>query len=856
MQRLAELPLILAGPIVRRVEPRSVTVWLALKEARLITLCVYARCEEGKLVQRFIGTHPTIRLGDHLHIVAVTAGAGDAAEPLAWSELYYYDLFFQTGESTHIPAPPVPESAPHLASVGILVSDPTQADPLQLLVYPGQPLPSFVLPAAEVDHLRIVHGSCRKPHGVGREMLSALDTLLATAAQQGEDRPQQLYLTGDQIYADDVASPLLFTLIDASSCLLTGNEEEVLPLLHTPAHVLAPGRRSDSVITQAKCTTTSPHNHLLSFAEYATMYLFAWSDVLWGESLPTSEELWQSYTDVRPTRADMEREQEQYAEQVERLSAFRDALPHVRRALANIATYMICDDHEITDDWFLDGAWCKQVLSNPLGKRIVRNGLLSYALFQAWGNTPAQFSAANGLALLDAVDTWRGDEQARQIQTISELIGLPAAFRGIGTLPYTERTLHWHYSYAGPCYQIIVLDTRTRRYYATPDAFPGLLSLHAMHTQLAASLRSEVDITIIISAAPVLGIDFVETVQFWSRWRIKDNYAFDREAWALEWGTFQRFLKTICVMKRVVFLSGDVHYAFGASMEYWDNHTKKTAKLVNYTSSALCNEGAGSQLAVLAIGYPRLLHLLRHGRRPALDFFVWDIVGKNRHTLNYVLTIIRKRLYRLWWAIPRLIAAHRSPSELVLPAWGWLKGAFDSLPPDRSYRLRYLYNTLDKGVGPQHRAQRRFFKWSLRPARLALSGVSFLQERVKSVRGKLVRQSEHVEHTPTLLRRPTNTLTREAIQGTELIERKLEKRRKGLLGLFFRYEGWLNRWKAGVLIVGYNNIGEISFDWNDRTKEVRQRLYWSRPDAPDTLLMTEYCEALDLPAPENEPPLP
>jgi len=33
-------------------------------------------------------------------------------------------------------------------------------------------LPSFVLPPEDLNHLKILHGSCRKPHGVGKEMLS------------------------------------------------------------------------------------------------------------------------------------------------------------------------------------------------------------------------------------------------------------------------------------------------------------------------------------------------------------------------------------------------------------------------------------------------------------------------------------------------------------------------------------------------------------------------------------------------------------------------------------------------------------------------------------------------------------
>jgi hypothetical protein len=39
---MAPLPLILAGPIVRRVEPRSVSVWVALWDAVPVTLRLWA----------------------------------------------------------------------------------------------------------------------------------------------------------------------------------------------------------------------------------------------------------------------------------------------------------------------------------------------------------------------------------------------------------------------------------------------------------------------------------------------------------------------------------------------------------------------------------------------------------------------------------------------------------------------------------------------------------------------------------------------------------------------------------------------------------------------------------------------
>src|SRR5579884_3777363 len=39
--RLQSLPLILSGPIPRRVEPHAVTVWVALRQPKTVTLRVY-----------------------------------------------------------------------------------------------------------------------------------------------------------------------------------------------------------------------------------------------------------------------------------------------------------------------------------------------------------------------------------------------------------------------------------------------------------------------------------------------------------------------------------------------------------------------------------------------------------------------------------------------------------------------------------------------------------------------------------------------------------------------------------------------------------------------------------------------
>jgi hypothetical protein len=857
-QRFAALPLILAGPIVRRVEPHAVTVWLALKETRAVTLRIYAEGPNGKLIEQFAGTHTTVSLAPYLHLVAVTAYANSDEQRLAWGQHYSYNLFFQDPGQNASPS--------DLYAPGVLLNYPDLATSLQRLVYPGQPLPGFVLPPEEIDRLRIIHGSCRKPGGKGKEMLFALDTLIASALERGEERPQILCLTGDQIYADDVATPLLHTLIDAGQNLFA-DQTEILPSIAKSAAQLPPTQRHDVVRNLAALTTTTPANHLLSLAEYAAMYLFVWSDILWPTELPALEDLWQQYPELQPRSTDnrdIKKFRASYEQELERLYRFRGTLPAVRRALANIATYMVCDDHDITDDLYLDGAWCRQVLMRPLGRAILRNGQLAFALFQGWGNTPAQFAEEHGRLLLRAISQRNGEydreiqeEERSRIALIEEILGLPSKFNGRGALPRSERALNWYYACATPPgYQIIALDTRTQRYYHAPDDFPGLLSTYAIQAQLSALAHDKTDLSIIISPAPVLGIDFIETVQFWSRWHVKENYAYDCEAWSLNWGTFLRFLRAVSAMRRVVFLSGDVHYGFGASLDYWDHQTRQPARLINYTASSLRNEGAGAQMAVLAIGYPRLSRLLRREKATTMDFFVWDGISEDKHTLNAILTKIWRRFYRIWWAIPRLIATRRASSALVLPAWGWLRGTFDAIPPDRSYRLTYLHNTQQHPPQPTRYLHRYLLAFLIWLSHFALGIVSLLQAGTSKVRNELLRRIDANNPNPKLLKHPRQTLAREAIGGTDTIELKLEKRRAGLVDNLLQHEEMFGRWKAGSLIIGYNNLGEIGFTWNGGQGETRQRLWWYHPDNDDELQSADYSASLALPEAENEPPLP
>jgi phosphodiesterase/alkaline phosphatase D-like protein len=631
-ERINQLPLILAGPILRRTESGSVTVWVALKESRTVELEIYNSSRQ----QLFTGSRRTVQLGTHLHVVAVTAKSPPSA-PLQPGQLYFYDLNFGNGDK--------------LATPGVLAKDGL----IETIAYSGLPLllPSFALPPGDLNRLRLIHASCRKPHAEGFDALATLDVISNATAADPYQRPHQLFLTGDQIYADDVADALLHALTDAGNTLL--GWEEILPGVDKKPQELEPGERQD--ISEDKCgfTSTEAKSHLFGLGEFYAMYLFAWSDVLWQNELPDLGD------DDENTH----------------LNIFQETLKKVRRGLANVPTYMMFDDHEITDDWYILRRWCKQVIAKPLGRRVIQNGLLAFAVFQAWGNTPDQFENDKpGNRLLDAASNLsKQNSREETINEIAHLVGLPSNENETALfledlknykqlthdplIPEKERTWHgslnWHYTVAGPSHQVIVLDSRTwREYPPTNDKehkrdkddtnYPALLSQTAFQKQIPDdALKTSKEVTIVVASAPVMGVPAIESLQKLSL-TVGQKYENDTETWTFQSIAFERLLARLAAKKnhRVLFLSGDVHYGFAARLQYWaeqpfevedGNRLPQESDLLvaaQLTSSALKNEtrkgwGVGRTYNLHRVGYEFGVDYLPD----SLKFLGWNNKGKD-----------------------------------------------------------------------------------------------------------------------------------------------------------------------------------------------------------------------------------
>jgi hypothetical protein len=480
------------------------------------------------------------------------------------------------------------------------------------VAYGDLPLPSFFL-RAEASPLHFLHGSCRMLHGHGEDALVAADWVTARRAEDIASRPSALYLTGDQIYGDDVAGPLIGHLSRLGRELMGDGDDTSVPGAIRLAEVGIYGRRT--LADAAGLTSDMAGNHLFTFGEFAAVYLVAWSADTWPAAFPPASQAIPSARRIPSPKVMWRRRK--YASEVQRLARAHQALPAVRRVLANHPTYMIFDDHDVTDDWNLTLAWREGVHRSPTGRRFVANALAAYWAFQGWGNDPDLYDAS----FKDTISgflTQRGDIDA-------------ATF---------EDTL---WSFDRWCFHVptdpptIFLDTRTQREYDSRDGAERLISKVGRQATLAMVKRAGHTPglpLILVSPVPVYGLDLHERGQKFLN-DIVGSYEIDLEEWHSNLQglvDFMKFLIDELKLPSCVFISGDVHYSM--SLEVAFSWKDKGLPLTQLVSSSQKHGGVLSKVALNLLGKivpnirerigwdrpPRLVHstaIKRRFRRPA-----------------------------------------------------------------------------------------------------------------------------------------------------------------------------------------------------------------------------------------------
>ncbi|MBW4673553.1 MAG: PhoD-like phosphatase [Desmonostoc geniculatum HA4340-LM1] len=601
------LPLILTGPILKHTEPESVTVWVALKQSCQVELKVYDTTNDGEVLGNCLLSEErsTIALGKYLHVVAVTARS-TVGHRLTSNSIYAYDLLLTAANQ-----------APQTLQQALC----SNSYPTASISYFEHQKPTFALPPSRLEDLQIVHASCRKPHGSGFDALPILDRLIEASANQAQRRPHQLFLTGDQIYGDDVADPSLWVASTLGDALLGWEEQLPVGGMYCTPQELPPGERA-GVATNEAGLTAGLHNksekvasHLLSLGEYCATYLLTWSPVCWPVVFPKGRQV------TRDRRAI-----KNWNRAVRDLRQFIYTLGKVRRALANIPVYTIFDDHDVTDDWNLNQAWCLRVLGRPLGRRVVQNALLAYTVFQGWGNTPGQFEIGQpGEKLLAAAQTWSASQgtDTKADEAIARYVGMPPNDPHTG-LPLLVRdgsvfilarypeTLTWNYIVQSDCHEVIVLDTRTWRGYPADQkamsttgyayAPPMLLCPKAFEQQLVLPLQkiaeeTQIQATFVIAPTNVFGSQVIDWIHHWNLQQEKVFSTDVGDAWNINVEALAKFLNTLFGQRQqVIILSGDIHYSFAARLSYARTDSQLRSVLVQLTSSAIKNEEPITQL--------------------------------------------------------------------------------------------------------------------------------------------------------------------------------------------------------------------------------------------------------------------
>jgi hypothetical protein len=536
------LPQVIAGPIVRKVTSTECHIWVVTSNADspALNLSANENIIDGNCQRE------TVRVGKYafIHLLSFTA-----SEPFEDTARIGYALSFN--------------------------DDTQQAsweDEQCGLLYDGQS--SLCFHYTETPET-ILHGSCRKPHFHSDDALAQVDALHKNAFKKQNDFPDLLLMTGDQIYADDVAGPMLkaiHSVIDrlglyheALEGAVVTNTNELATHEHGyyEREQLLPQIATNTVLSSiffgAKkkpvFTSVNAQNHLIGSAEIIAMYLLVWSDTLWADINIDKDGIPPKYQAI-------------FDKEHEALNGFVKQLPQVRRALAHIPTYMIFDDHDVTDDWNLTRGWEQEVYGNPLSKRMIGNALIGYLLCQGWGNAPKKVAP-----LIAKVQESMGESG---LNSHDEIIDDLLAFD------------QWHYR-LDTTPPIEVLDTRTQRWRSESNMNKpsGLMDWEALCDFQHSIIGKES--VIVVSAAPIYGVKVIEAIQkvftFFGK-----ALTVDAENWMAHKGTANVILNIFRHYKTppdFIILSGDVHYSFVYDVRL--RFRRNSPHITQFTCSGLKN---------------------------------------------------------------------------------------------------------------------------------------------------------------------------------------------------------------------------------------------------------------------------
>ncbi|QUJ70610.1 alkaline phosphatase family protein (plasmid) [Photobacterium sp. GJ3] len=554
MQSAPALPLVLTGPVLRRCNASEITLWLVTTAPLEGQFVLYPGDDHSPCFEADFTASQQIQIGQSVWIV-MARFTGEF--PL--DTVLTYEIVTQQGPISAL----IPE-----------------------LLYPGEARLTVMF-KSRADYIQ--HGSCRNPHFPGKDSLVAADEKVAGLAV--EDRPALLMMSGDQIYADHVAGPTLDaisqvidllglpdeTFTDAPYATLSElrqsakqlyGRDQVLPVHEETGNWLS-DTRLFSWLPKPRRPVFSANeceNHLIGLSEFLAMYLLVWSPQVWRlvDHGRLQQQGFQCGDQVLS-----EKWQQLWHREKQEIDGFIEGLTQVQRLVAHLPTYMIFDDHDVTDDWNLTIGWEQAAYQHAFSRRIIGNSLFGYWLCQGWGNDPTQFDE-KFTSLARAFFEQPGDNTQDAM------------------IEHLYRFEHWHYE-IGTQPKMLVLDTRTRRWRSesTMNKPSGLMDWEAL-MDMQHSLMNE-SAVIIVSPAPIFGVKFIEMLQRVMT-LLGKPLVVDAENWMAHPGAANTLLSIFTHTKtptNFVIISGDVHYSFAYDIKL--RFRRNSPSIYQITASGIKN---------------------------------------------------------------------------------------------------------------------------------------------------------------------------------------------------------------------------------------------------------------------------
>lgn len=262
---------------------------------------------------------------------------------------------------------------------------------------------------------------------------------------------------------------------------------------------------------------------------------------------------------------------------------------NVRQVLAALPTYMIFDDHEVTNNWNISPTWRVKAWKHGR-EQVVIDGLVAYWIYQGWGNLHQHTTSDHPLLHVMQEAAGTGHPQGMSLQDSQEDL-LEVLRACIRQEVYGETHLHWHYDIPTTP-PIFVADARADRPVVFPDKETISTATHEpgriMSAEQMAELREwmhshNTALTILVSSVPVLlppliGLaEYLMGKRLWRhsiaplRWlgnrlsRIQEKFArrtsFDH--WPVFSATWHELVELLAEDEQdILVLSGDVHFSY------------------------------------------------------------------------------------------------------------------------------------------------------------------------------------------------------------------------------------------------------------------------------------------------------